>query len=717
MQQPDRMNGPNGRQDGPGNGQPSQPSFFRRYLPWIVLLLVVPWLIFFVWQPGSNSNGEPVSYTAFITQVKAGNVSNVTLNDNSVTGSFKTPVKSDVNGDTGTKFTTTIPNLPSENTVPLLQQYNVKTITQSNQNSTFWLSLLIQFLPIVLLIGGIYWLSRRASQAQGGIFSFGQSRARMYMGGKTKTTFADVAGVDEAKADLEEVVDFLKNPTRYSRLGGKLPKGVLLVGPPGTGKTLLAKAVAGEADVPFFSMSGSEFVEMLVGVGASRVRDLFDRAKKASPCIIFIDELDAVGRQRGAGLGGGNDEREQTLNQILVEMDGFDPRQAIIVVAATNRPDVLDPALMRPGRFDRQVVVDRPDRVGREAILHVHTRGMPLGNDVDLGILARGTPGMVGADLANICNEAALLAARRNHTYVGMHDFEDAIDRIMMGAQRPLLLAPEERRVIAYHEGGHALVALLTPEADPVRKVTIVPRGQALGVTQFIPLDDRHNYARSYLLTRIAVGLGGRVAEQVAMGEITTGAENDLQNVTNLAREMVTRWGMSGRIGTVFFGSERNVFLGREMSLGAQRDYSEETAAAIDEEVRRIIAERYLYVQRLLTRFRPQLDEIAKRLLEKEVVEEAELRAVVASIPASEVLEVATSIGEQGIPDGFAVPGGIPAAALGSPYGTAADVANGAGGTHGASGAAPTAPASTGGSQLPDQHGDGPPHSYTTPSS
>ncbi|HEX7199562.1 MAG TPA: ATP-dependent zinc metalloprotease FtsH, partial [Dongiaceae bacterium] len=341
--------------------------------------------------------------------------------------------------------------------------------------------------------------------------------------GKTKTTFADVAGVDEAKVDLEEVVDFLKNPQRYSRLGGKLPKGVLLVGPPGTDKTLLAKAVAGEADVPFFSMSGSEFVEMLVGVGASRVRDLFDKAKKAAPCIIFIDELDAVGRQRGAGLGGGNDEREQTLNQILVEMDGFDPRQAIIVVAATNRPDVLDPALMRPGRFDRQVVVDRPDRTGREAILMVHTRGMPLANDVDLQILARGTPGMVGADLANLANEAALLAARRNHNQVSMSDFEDAIDRIMMGAQRPLLLSPEERRVIAIHEGGHALVALLTPGSDAVRKVTIVPRGQALGVTQIMPVDDRHNYPRGYLLNRIAVGLGGRVAEQVALGEITTG--------------------------------------------------------------------------------------------------------------------------------------------------------------------------------------------------
>ncbi len=662
MQQPDRPTPPSGRPDMPGgsptngNGQEPRQSFTRRYLPWLVLPLILVWVVFLIWQPGSNANGEPVSYSQFISQVKAGNVASVSLTDNSVTGSFKNPVHSDVSTDTEKKFNTTIPNLPSENTVPLLTQNGVKVTVNSSSGSSFWVTLLVQFLPIALLVLGFWWLTRRASQAQGGIFSFGQSRARMYMGGKTNTTFADVAGVDEAKADLEEVVDFLKNPARYSRLGGKLPKGVLLVGPPGTGKTLLAKAVAGEADVPFFSMSGSEFVEMLVGVGASRVRDLFDKAKKAAPCIIFIDELDAVGRQRGAGLGGGNDEREQTLNQILVEMDGFDPRQAIIVVGATNRPDVLDPALTRPGRFDRQVVVDRPDRTGREAILMVHTRGMPLANDVDLQILARGTPGMVGADLANLANEAALLAARRNHNQVSMSDFEDAIDRIMMGAQRPLLLSPEERRVIAIHEGGHALVALLTPGSDAVRKVTIVPRGQALGVTQIMPVDDRHNYPRGYLLNRIAVGLGGRVAEQVALGEITTGAENDLQNVTGLAREMVTRWGMSGRIGTVFFGRERDVFLGREMSLGAQREYSEETAAAIDDEVHRIIAERYAYVQTLLTKYRPLLDEIARRLLEKEVIEEAELKAIVASVPPAEIVQLQAANGDQGIPAGFAAP-------------------------------------------------------------
>ncbi len=663
IQPPNQSNNDNGApRQGPGQtpqnqqGQTPRAGFWRRNLIWIIMLLVVPWGIFLFWQANSSTAGsEPVSYTLFLNQAAAHNVVSVTLTDNSVTGTFKNPVASDDANQTATKFTTNIPNLPAENPVPQLKADGVKVNVSQDNSNNIWLTLLLQWGPFVLLAVIIYLFIRRSSQAQNGIFSFGQSRARMYMGGKTKTTFADVAGVDEAKVDLEEVVDFLKNPDRYMRLGGKLPKGVLLVGPPGTGKTLLAKAVAGEADVPFFSMSGSEFVEMLVGVGASRVRDLFERAKKAAPCIVFIDELDAVGRQRGAGLGGGNDEREQTLNQILVEMDGFDARQAVIVIAATNRPDVLDPALMRPGRFDRQVVVDRPDRQGREAILMVHSRGMPLAPDVDLRILARSTPGMVGADLANICNEAALLAARRNRSLIAMQEFEDAIDRIMMGAQRPLLLSPEERNIIAYHEGGHALVALLTPGADSVRKVTIVPRGQALGVTQFMPLDDRHNYPRSYLLTRIAVGLGGRVAEQVAIGEITTGAENDLQQVTNLAREMVTRWGMSGKIGTVFFGHERDVFLGREMSLGQQRDYSESTATAIDGEVRQIIAERYSYVEMVLTRYRPLLDEIAKRLLEKEVVEEAELREIVGTVSTAEIVALVSSVGGSGVPSGYGV--------------------------------------------------------------
>ncbi len=457
------------------------------------------------------------------------------------------------------------------------------------------------------------------------------------MGGKTNTTFEDVAGVDEAKAELVEVVDFLKAPARYEKLGGKIPRGILLVGPPGTGKTLLAKAVAGEADVPFFSMSGSEFVEMLVGVGASRVRDLFDKAKKSAPCIIFIDELDAVGRERGAGLGGGNDEREQTLNQILVEMDGFDPHDAIIVLAATNRPDVLDAALLRPGRFDRQIVVDRPDRRGREAILRVHTRKVPLAPGVKLDVIAASTVGMVGADLANLVNEAALTAARHNLDQVTQACFEEAMDRILMGAERPLILSPQERRVTAYHESGHTLVALLTPDADPVHKVTIIPHGQALGVTQMVPLDDRHNYSRSYLLARLAVGLGGRTAEEIAIGEITTGAENDLKDVTNLARQMVTRWGMGRRTGSVFLAGEQEVFLGREVGLRERQSYSEQTAALIDEEMQQFINERSTYVHDLLAQHREKLERLAQALLERESLDEQQIHHLLEE--ANEVLE------------------------------------------------------------------------------
>jgi len=500
----------------------------------------------------------------------------------------------------------------------------------SSGSLAFWLNILIVVGPIVLIGLLFWWMSRRVTSTQSGLFSFGKSRARLYQGGgKTQTTFADVAGVDEAKAELVEIVEFLKAPRRFQRLGGKIPRGILLVGPPGTGKTLLAKAVAGEAGVPFFPMSGSEFVEMLGGVGASRVRDLFETAKKSAPCIVFIDELDAVGRERGAGLGGGNDEREQTLNQILVEMDGFDPHQAIIVLAATNRPDVLDPALLRPGRFDRQIVVDRPDRAGREAILRVHIRNVPLAPDVKLDVIAASTVGMVGSDLANLVNEAALTAARHNLEQVTQACFEEAMDRIMMGAERPLVLSPEERRVIAYHEGGHALVALLVPGADAVHKVTIVPRGQALGATKIVPIDERHNYPRSYLLARLAVGLGGRVAEELETGDITTGAENDLQEVTRLAREMVTRWGMSHRIGTVFLGGEQEVFLGREVGLKERQSYSEQTAALIDEEVQQLIGERYTYVQQLLSQHREELERLAHALLEQESLDEQQLQRLI----------------------------------------------------------------------------------------
>jgi cell division protease FtsH len=494
-------------------------------------------------------------------------------------------------------------------------------------------------LPLLLLVLLMVWMGRQMTQGQAGVFSFGRSKARRYTGDRTEVTFEDVAGADEAKAELQEVVDFLRHPQKYHDIGARIPRGVLLVGPPGTGKTLMARAVAGEAGVPFFSISASEFVEMFVGVGASRVRDLFEQAKAAAPAIIFIDELDAVGRRRGAGVGTVNDEREQTLNQLLVEMDGFDERHEVIILAATNRPDVLDPALLRPGRFDRQVAVTLPDRQGREGILRIHTRHLPLAPDVDLGLLARTTTGFSGADLANLCNEAALNAARHNHKQVTLADFEEAVDKILLGGVRPLLLDSHERRVVAYHEAGHALVAWLTPAADPVHKVTIIPRGRALGVTEQLPGEDHYNYSREYLLARLAVMLGGRTAEEIALSDVTTGAENDLVEATRLARRMVTRWGM-GNLGLVAFqADEEQPFLGYELAQG--RDYSEATAARIDQEVQRLLEERHETVRSLLTDAREQLDRLVETLLQEETVDRDTLVRVLGPRPEEPAEEVA----------------------------------------------------------------------------
>src|SRR5712692_10610092 len=593
------------------------------------LLAIVPLLL----NPQSSMmNGQPVvelPYSSFYQQVMNGNIKDAIFQGQDITGDFKNALSlTGSNGNIGLAnhyHLTQIPN-GDPNLIPLLNQYHVQFQAKPVPGNNGFLVVLLNLLPLILVFGVIFFIVRRATQSQQNVFSFGKTRAKVILEDKPSTTFADVAGVDEAKNDLVEVVEFLRTPSKFQRLGGKIPRGVLLVGPPGTGKTLLARAVAGEASVPFFSMSGSEFVEVLVGVGASRVRDLFDQAKKASPSIIFIDEIDAVGRQRGSSINT-NDEREQTLNQLLVEMDGFDTRQAVVVLAATNRPDGLDQALLRPGRFDRRVTVDRPDWTGRLAILKIHSRDVPLSTDVDLNAIARSTTGMVGADLANLVNEAALLAARRNLDRVTQRSFEEALDKILLGAERPLVLSDEDLNVTAYHEGGHALTGLLSENADPVTKVTIVPRGQALGVTMSTPVDDRYNYSKEYLLTQIVTALGGRAAEQVAIGHITTGAENDLQRVTAIARQMVTRWGMSERVGTVSFSAPHSPFLGVG-DVGAPSDYSETTAELIDDEVERIVRTCYSRALELLTTHRATLDRIAQELRRQETIDARQLRQI-----------------------------------------------------------------------------------------
>ncbi len=623
-QRPDSNGGNN------GNGGPQRPSSSRLIMR---TLIILGWyLIQFFTQGSNNSNPNAVEipYSTFYQEVTAGKVKDVTFSGQDANGEFKTPQTIyDVNGQqrpsTINFHFTLLPNGDTSLTT-LLNTYGVNYSAKAASDNSVILSILFTWVPWILLIVFFFFIFRRANQGQQNIFSFGKSKAKVIIEDRPSTTFADVAGVDEAKNDLVEVVEFLKMPGKFQKLGGKIPRGVLLVGPPGTGKTLLARAVAGEAGVPFFSMSGSEFVEVLVGVGASRVRDLFDQAKKAAPSIIFIDEIDAVGRQRGSSINS-NDEREQTLNQLLVEMDGFDVRQAVVVIAATNRPDGLDKALLRPGRFDRRVTVERPDWNGRLAILKIHAKNVPLGPDVDLVAIARGTPGMVGADLANLVNEAALLAARRNLDYVTQNCFEEALDKILIGAERPLVLSEEDLNVVAYHEGGHALTGLLTENVDPVTKVTIVPRGQALGVTQYTPLDDRYNYSKEYLESQLVTALGGRAAEQVAIGRITTGAENDLQRVTAIARQMVTRWGMSERLGAISFSEREDPFAGTSLATGS-REYSEKTATVIDEEVNRIVKWAYDAAVSLLTTHRATLDRIATELRLHETLDAKQLRKI-----------------------------------------------------------------------------------------
>src|SRR5947208_1467591 len=595
----------------------------------ISLLAIVPLLL----NPqGSMMNGQQIvelPYSSFYQQVMNGNIKVAIFHGQDITGDFKNPIPltgSNRNIRLANQYhLTQIPN-GDPNLIPLLNQYHVEFQAKPVPGNNGILLVLLNLLPLILVFGVIFFIARRNTKGQQNVFSFGKTRAKVVPGDRPSTTFADVAGVDEAKYDLVEVVEFLKTPQKFQRLGGKIPRGVLLVGPPGTGKTLLARAVAGEARVPFYSISGSEFVEVLVGVGASRVRDLFDQAKKAAPSIIFIDEIDAVGRQRGSSINS-NDEREQTLNQLLVEMDGFDARQAVVVVAATNRPDGLDKALLRPGRFDRRVVVERPDWNGRLAILKIHARGIPLAQDVDLITIARATPGMVGADIANLVNEAALLAARRNLIPVTQNRFDAALDKILIGADRPLVLSETDLNVVAYHESGHALTGLLQEDVDPVTKVTIVPRGQALGVTQYTPIDDRYNYSKEYLEAQLVTALGGRAAEQVAIGRITTGAENDLQRVTAIARQMVTRWGMSERLGTISFSEREDPFAGTALANGS-REYSEKTATITDEEVNGMVKRAYDRAVGLLTEHRETLDRIARSLRLYETLDAKQLRTI-----------------------------------------------------------------------------------------
>ncbi len=590
---------------------------------WMVAALV----IFLFWSVSSRiqKNERQLTFSDFMGQLDRGHVAKVTITGtgagSQIAGEFKN----------GQSFRTFAPP-QIENLVNTMLDKGVE-VSARDANSSSWLGHIISWTPIVIMIAFLIFFMRQMQGSGNRALSFGKSKAKLSSSQQKKVTFKDVAGVDEAKEELQEIIDFLREPQKFQKLGGRIPKGVLLMGPPGTGKTLLARAISGEANVPFFSISGSDFVEMFVGVGASRVRDLFEQGKKNAPCIIFIDEIDAVGRHRGAGLGGGHDEREQTLNQLLVEMDGFESNEGVILIAATNRPDVLDPALLRPGRFDRRVVVSLPDVNGREGVLKVHTSRIPLANDVNLSILARGTPGFSGADLANMVNEAALNAARRGQKVVKMIDFESAKDKVLMGAERrSMIMSDLEKKTTAFHEAGHALVAAFLENADPIHKVTIIPRGMAMGVTMLLPESDRHSHDRDYVEAMIAVKMGGRIAEEIILNQLTTGAHDDLEKATELARKMVCEWGMSEKMGPLTFGrKEEQVFLGRD--IARHQDYSEDTAIKIDQEVKRIVEQNYARARTILTENRPVLERVAAALLEREVLDAEDVRLLIAGLP------------------------------------------------------------------------------------
>jgi cell division protease FtsH len=621
--------------------------------------IIIAAVIFMQLMNNGAANVTEVPYGVYETFLDSGKIASGRLiksdvNDYTFEGTLKKEEKIHLNGVfiNVKKFSVTLIEPVIQQQEKLWQEKGVNFTFEKDSNE--WVTILVGLLPWVFIIGlWIVFMRRMQGGAGGskGVFNFGKSKARMIGESQIKVTFEDVAGEDEAKQELNEIIEFLKEPAKFQRLGGKIPRGVLLLGPPGTGKTLLARAVAGEAGVPFFTISGADFVEMFVGVGASRVRDLFDQGKKNAPCIIFIDEIDAVGRQRGAGLGGGHDEREQTLNALLVEMDGFEQNSSVIIIAATNRPDVLDPALLRPGRFDRQVVVDRPDVKGREGILKVHTRKIPLGDDVNLEILAKSTPGLAGAELANLVNEAALLAARKNKNRVEMHDFEEAKDKVMMGTERrSMIISEEEKKTTAYHEMGHALVALMIPESDPVHKVTIIPRGRALGVTTYLPNDEKHTYSKEYLEAMIAYALGGRAAEKIIFNQFTTGAGNDIEKATKIARKMVCEWGMSEKLGPLAYGQkEEEIFLGREITK--HTDFSEKTAETIDEEIRRIIQRGMDRAENILSENIDLLHKLAKELLVREILDADEIKKVMNGEELPPVAKKENGVVEEEIPE------------------------------------------------------------------